>query len=178
MTDAWRPHARALAEARVWCAAHHDPTRPAATLRTPALAPPGYPQDWLYGAMFPDRIDALIVRRRFLLGDTTTATAAPGRILCILGDEDLAMGEGTALSRGVIDDAYFPPWDTWFACLPRARSALLLAWIPADLERDVQAAIDVAATEPIAWLTGPLPTYNPAWQSIRDLLTDARAALV
>ncbi|WP_189008519.1 hypothetical protein [Deinococcus roseus] len=63
------------------------------------------------------------------------------------------MGEGASASKGVIDDNYLPPWDTWFAFLsqlPEAR--LLLAWIPEALSEWVQGAIEVGANHPIEWL--------------------------
>ena len=53
---------------------------------------------------------------------------------------------------------------------------LLLSWIPAPLVDAVQAAINVAATEPIAWLAGPYPLHS-AWQDVRDLLVDAHRVL-
>ncbi len=69
------------------------------------------------------------------------------------------MGEGTPVSGGVIDDAYLPPWDCWFALLSLdpviefSTPYLLLAWIPTELVPAVQSAIDVAASEPLAWLS-------------------------
>ena len=86
------------------------------------------------------------------------------------------MGEGAVESRGVIDECYLPPWDAWFACLRSAWQPILLAWIPAELEADVQAAIDVAATEPIAWLDGPHPAFDE-WRAVGELLAEASSAL-
>lgn len=82
-----------------------------------------------------------------------------GRILFVLANSDTAMGEGVPASDGIVDDAYLPPWDTWFAVLdldPATEFSvphILLAWIPKPLEAQVQAAIDVSATQPIGWLT-------------------------
>ncbi len=103
-------------------------------------------------------------------------TSAPGRILCVVGDLDTAMGEGTIESNGIIDDTYLPPWDTWFACVHTGDHTLLLAWIPAPLVDGVQAAIYAAATEPIAWLVGPHPRVS-AWQAVHGLLADAHRVL-
>lgn len=171
----WHPHSHALADARAWCARHLDPTRPAESLRTLVLRPPRYPDDWMYCALDCEEVAALIDRRRSLL-TAPTPPSNPGRILCVVGDLDTAMGEGTVESNGVIDDAYLPPWDTWFACVHAGDHTLLLAWIPAPLVDAVQAAIDVAATEPIAWLAGPHPLHS-AWQDVRDLLADAHRVL-
>jgi len=74
----WHPHARALAEARAWCTRRFDPTRPAESLRTPALRPPGYPDDWLYGALDCGAVAALIDRRRSLLADPPSVWTAAG----------------------------------------------------------------------------------------------------
>lgn len=175
MQHGWHPHVRALADARAWCAHHLDPTRPAESLRTPALRPTGYPEAWMYGELHREHVAALVDRRRFLHADPAIATP-PGQILCVLADLDLAMGEGTVESNGVIDDTYLPPWDTWFACIHTGDRALLLAWIPAPLIDAVDAAIAVAATDPIAWLAGPLPPTSE-WQAVRDLLADADRAL-
>ena len=64
----------------------------------------------------------------------------------------------------------------WAGAQTPGPPALLLAWISAPLVDAVQAAIDVAATEPIAWLAGPHPLHR-AWQDVRDLLADARRVL-
>ena len=52
-------------------------------------------------------------------------------------------------------------WVLW----GRVDHTLLLAWIPAPLVDAVQAAIDVAATEPIAWLVGPHPPNHPTLEA-------------
>jgi hypothetical protein len=103
-------------------------------------------------------------------------TGGAGRILSALAGLDTAMGEGAAESRGVIDECYLPPWDAWFACLRPASHRLLLAWIPAELEPDVQAAIDIAATDPIAWLDGP-HRASEEWRDVGELLAEAQAML-
>lgn len=172
-TLAWPDLRRALAEARSWCSPRLDLARPAASLRFTTLRPGGYPDEWMYGEIFPDRVDALVAARRRLLPPGTPAGGA-GRILCVLAGLDTAMGEGAPESRGVIDGCYLPPWDTWFACLRSAHHRLLLAWLPAELEADVQAAIDVAATDPIAWLDGPHPACDE-WRAVGELLAEARA---
>lgn len=167
----WPDHLRALAEARSWCAARLDVARPAASLRSAALRPAGYPDEWLYGEIRPAGVDVLVATRRRLLPPEPTGTGE-GRILCALGGLDTAMGEGAAESRGVIDECYLPPWDTWFACLQAGGQRLLLAWIPAALEPGVQAAIAVAATDPIAWLGGPHPAFDE-WRAVAPLLAEA-----
>lgn len=90
----------------------------------PALRPPRYPGDWMYCALDCGEVGALIDRRRSLLADPTPTSDA-GRILCVVGDLDTAMGEGTVESNGIIDDAYLPPWDTWFACVHGGDHTLL-----------------------------------------------------
>jgi hypothetical protein len=169
----WPDHRLALAEARSWCSLRLDLARPAASLRSPPLRPGGYPAEWLYGEIFPERVDALVADRRRLLPPGPPARGA-GRILCALAGLDTAMGEGTPESREVIDACYLPPWDTWFACLRSTDQRLLLAWIPAELEPDVQGAIAVAATDPIAWLDGPHPACDE-WRAVEDLLAEAGA---
>ena len=129
----------------------------------------------MYCEIFRDRVDALVaLRKRHLLPAQQVAGA--GRILCALSGLDTAMGEGTVASHGAIDGCYLPPWDTWFACVDAGDRRVLLSWIPALLESDVQAAIEVAATEPIAWLSGPLPD-RAEWRSSAEMLAQARAAL-
>jgi hypothetical protein len=176
MTDpTWPDRRRALAEARSWCTLRLDLARPGGSLRSAALRPAGYPDEWMYGEIFPDRVDALVADRRRLLPPEPPARRA-GRILCALGGLDTAMGEGAVESRGVIDDCYLPPWDTWFACLRSARHRLLLAWIPDEVELDVQCAIEVAATDPIAWLDDR-PPPGVEWRAVGDWLAAARAGL-
>lgn len=148
-----------------------------------AVAEAGGGEEPLWGALGSDKpviarptlSHRQIIQLGFLLADPTPPSNL-GRILCVVGDQDAAMGEGTVESNGVIDDAYLPPWDTWFACVQAGDHRLLLAWIPASLVNAVQAAIQVAATEPIAWLTGPHPLHS-AWQDVGDLLADALRVL-
>jgi hypothetical protein len=168
-------HARALEEARRWCSVRVDARWPSSSLRSPLLRPTGYPDEWMYGELFADRVGMLIARRRERIADATTGEG-DGAIACVLGRLDTAMGEGRVESRGVIDDCYLPPWDTWFACVELGEQSLLLAWIPSVFAADVQAAIDVAATDPLAWLAGPLPAVAE-WNEIAPLLADARTAL-
>jgi hypothetical protein len=176
MTDPdWPEHRRALTEARNWCSQRLDLSHPADSLRSPALRPAGYPDQWLYGEIFAERVDALVADRRQML-PSPLPTGGAGRILCALAGLDTAMGEGAAESRAVIDECYLPPWDGWLACLRSASHRLLLAWIPAELEPDVQAAIDVAATDPIAWLDGPHPA-SEEWRAVGELLAEAQAML-
>lgn len=163
MTDTpipWEAHRQALAEAQMWVARHFDPAHPATSLRSEALGQSlrEYPEEWLYGVFHPEQISDLIGQRRQLLtGKGAALSFRKGRILVVLSNSDFAGGEGTSSSKGVIDDAYLPPWDTWFALLPIMQAGeriefLLLAWIPSELEMLVQNAIDVAASEPIWWL--------------------------
>ena len=158
MQGDWNAHRQALAEAQAWCALKLDAAQPATSLRSEALRPAGYPEEWMYTVFHPDTFETVIqARRRLLLTHITSRHS--GRILCVFGDSDTAMGEGNPVSDGVIDDAYLPPWDTWFALLtldPKIEFStphLLLAWIPLELTHKVQRAIDVAASEPLAWLS-------------------------
>ena len=57
----------------------------------------------MYGALDCEAVAEMIDRRRSLLADLTP-TSDPGRILCVIGDLDTAMGEGTVESNGIIDD--------------------------------------------------------------------------
>jgi len=171
----WNSHIGALAEAQSWCAARLDCACPTVSLRTAALRPSGYPDEWMYCEIFQDRVEALVALRRQRV-PLAPPVAGAGRILCALSGLDTAMGEGTVASHGAIDGCYLPPWDTWFACIAGGDRRVLLSWIPTLLERDVQAAIDAAATEPIAWLSGPLPD-RAEWKSIAGMLTHVRAAL-
>jgi hypothetical protein len=49
---------------------------------------------------------------------------------------------------------------------------LLLAWIPSAFVRDVQAAIDVAAPDPLAWLSSS-PSRVEEWRAITPQLETA-----
>jgi hypothetical protein len=167
MNHDWQAHRQALTEARLWVAQHFDPIHPATSLRSKELGQclPDYPEEWLYGVFHPQQINDLIEQRRQLLAEAgAAASLRKGRILVVLSDSDTAMGEGTPASKGVIDDAYLPPWDTWFALLPLRqgsyRESVLLAWIPSVLETLVQNAIDVAASQHIEWLDA---APNGAW---------------
>lgn len=170
----WVEFARALEETRRWCSVRADERWPASSLRSPSLRPAGYPDEWMYGELFVDRVDALIALRRAQA--TVDTVAGDGAIACVLGRLDTAMGEGRVESRGVVDDCYLPPWDTWFACLDVGERCLLFAWIPSVFAIDVQRAIDVAATDPLAWLAGPIPK-DAEWGSVGPLLDEARTHL-
>ena len=158
MPEDWNAHRQALAEAQTWCALKLDVTEPATSLRSAKIRPAEYLEEWLYGVFHPAMFEAVIQTRRQLLS-THTSSKHNGRILCVFGDSDTAMGEGTLVSGGVIDDAYLPPWDCWFALLtldPEIEFStphLLLAWIPLELTHKVRRAIDVAASQPLAWLS-------------------------
>lgn len=169
------PHLLALRQAQRWCQARADLRDPAESLRSVVLQPPEYPDAWGYIQLHPVWIDQLITKRAELLGETAHEdTAPPGRILAVLQDTDLYMGEGFAPSQGVIDWNYLPPWDTWFAYLPLERTGVLLAWIPSLFEPLVEAARVTAATEPLAWLDD-LPTESyflnqDGWPDVADQL--------
>jgi len=160
MPEDWNAHRQALAEAQTWCALKLDVAHPATSLWSAALEPHSYPEEWLYGVFHPAMFEAVIQTRRQLLSTHTSSHSRySGRILCVFGNSDTAMGEGTLVSGGVIDDAYLPPWDCWLALLtldPEIEFStphLLLAWIPLELTHKVQGAIDVAASQPLAWLS-------------------------
>ncbi|MFC5599180.1 hypothetical protein [Deinococcus cellulosilyticus] len=103
--------------------------------------------------MHPDAIVRLIEKRHHLL-PLSEHGLIRGRILCVGEETDTAMGEGVPASDGLIDNNYLPPWDSWFAYLAgnEPSSGILLAWIPEPLEHKVQAALEVAATQPLIWL--------------------------
>lgn len=174
----WEKHKLALWETRHWCERYltHETLDLAAEpeveviymdghpfvtyevplkhcLRSPELRPEGYPDDWAYIELNPQEIEALIQKRSRLL-QATGEPAAKGRIVCAGEHWDTHMGEGVPASKGLIDDIYLPPWDTWFAYLPGEQpfDGVLLCWIPDVLVDQVQAAIDVGATEPLIWL--------------------------
>lgn len=144
----------------MWVTQHFDPVRPATSLRSEELGQElsDYPNTWFCSKTNIYDIQALLARRQEILNTREgSEKSKAGRILCAFYGWDTAMGEGTPASKAVIDDAYLPPWDTWFAVLPLVREGsdaeyVLLAWIPSELETLVQDAINVGATEPIEWL--------------------------
>jgi hypothetical protein len=158
MPEDWNAHRQALTETQAWCALKLDIAEPATSLRDAALEPADYPEAWLYGVFHPDIFETVIQARRQLLLTHPTSRYS-GRILCVFGGSDTAMGEGNPVSDGVIDAAFLPPWDTWFALLtldPKIEFStlhLLLAWIPLELTHKVQRAIDVSASQALAWLS-------------------------
>ncbi|WP_027483127.1 hypothetical protein [Deinococcus pimensis] len=161
------PHLLALRQTRRWCHPRADLAQPAASLRSAVLRPPEYPDAWSCTRLHPAWIEQLVARRAALLPETDHEDAVPaGRVLAVLEDADTHMGEGEPASRGVVDDVYLPPWDTWFAYLPLGRAGVLLAWIPSAFEPLVEAARVVAATEPLAWLDD-LPSESPAFSGDR-----------
>jgi len=131
-----------------------------------------YPEAWLCNPLYAEQVENLMLTRRQREVQRLPGTDNSGRILVVLNGLDTGMGEGTPASNGVIDDAYLPPWDTWFALIvysehknhPYSPESILLAWIPAELTSVVQCAIEVAASQPIRWLDEPWfdDLYNPA----------------
>jgi hypothetical protein len=160
MPEDWKAHRQALAEAQAWCALKLDVAEPATSLRSTELKPDGYPSEWEYGVFNLQATNKVVQRRRqILLTSAASSAQVRGQILCVFGNSDLYMGEGDLPSGGVIDEIYLPPWDSWFALITLDPAiefnipSLLLAWIPAELVQAVQNAIEVAATEPLAWLS-------------------------
>ncbi|MFB9992087.1 hypothetical protein ACFFLM_08950 [Deinococcus oregonensis] len=175
----WEVVIKVLSETQQWCQGRVDLNAPAQCLRSPELRPHAYPDEWYYTQLYPQRIADLIRQRQGLLEMSSPSTElSGGRILCMLHYGDTAMGEGEPASQGFIDDAYFPPWDTWFAYLADVQSGgVLLAWIPAEFELLVEDAIAVAATEPICWLDAvgwELPNW---WSPVIPILQQAAQAL-
>lgn len=178
----WEAVIEALHEAQQWCQDRVDLNAPAQCLRSPELRPPAYPEDWYYTQLHPQWITDLIRQRRALLETSRPPLplqSSRGRILCLLHDGDTAMGEGEPESHGFIDDAYFPPWDTWFAHLLDVSSGgILLAWIPSEFETLVDNAIAVAATEPIGWLDVVVHEPPGWWTATIPLLQQAAQTLL
>lgn len=189
MHSDWQAHRQALAEAQVWVMSRLHLGLPAEVLRSPELGTEllDYPDDWLYTQIRSDQVGALIQKRRRLLTKPLKPLQVKGRILCALDESDTAMGEGVPASGGVIDDTYLPAWDMWFAVLQLTAQAyesrpekhqLLLAWIPDELVLDVQAAIEVAATEPIIWLDNAVKgSWHVTLPTDLDLLRTAQREL-
>lgn len=156
MNTDWHECRRALAEAQERVLKRLHLGNPAETLRSAELGLylTDYPESWFCSPQNIAEIQNLIAARRQLVQGQTFP--ASGRILCAFYGWDTQMGEGNPASAGVIDDAYLPPWDTWFAVFPLAydngEGRVLLAWIPADLTEAVQEAIEIAATQPIHWM--------------------------
>lgn len=147
-------------ETRSWMSPRLTAGNPAETLRSADLGAclEDYPSAWLYSELNANQIGQLIARRSALVVNQPAGLESQGRILFVLANCDLAMGEGVPASDGIIDDTYFPPWDTWFAVLeldPALEFSvphILLAWIPEALAVQVQNAIDVAASAHLGWL--------------------------
>lgn len=158
MTTDWNEHRRTLAEAQAWVLARLPLGNPAVALRSSELGAQltEYPNQWFHRPQNGLEIEKLIALRRQLLQGQEAESLAKGRILCAFAGWDTQMGEGVSASDGVIDDAYLPPWDCWFAVFQLAEyggtGQVLLAWIPDELVANVQNAMEVAATEPIHWL--------------------------
>lgn len=187
----WERHRASLHLTRQWCANHANVADPAGCLRSAAWRPPEYPDGWMCTALplvWPEEV----IERRDALAQSlaeqglTPVPLPEGRILCFL-DTDTGMTEGVPASAGFIDDAYLPPWDTWFACIRGVSpDTLLLAWIPSEFGELVQGAIDVSASESIRWLDEAvvlkpvawphLPSVSE-WAAVRATLQEARAAL-
>lgn len=154
----WDIHRRALAEAKAWVTPRLPLGEPAANLRSVELGAhlTEYPYGWFHETQNGVEIEKLIAVRHQLMHGPKAESSPQGRILCAFAGWDTQMGEGVPASDGVIDDAYLPPWDTWFAVFPLAeyggRGQVLLAWVPDELVAHVVSAMEVAATEPIHWL--------------------------
>lgn len=169
---------RVLQQTRQWCHARIDVNDPARCLRSEELRPPDYPAAWGYGQFHPAWIDRVIARRAEQLPLLLQDSVPCGRILAVLQDADTYMGEGEPESQGVVDEVYLPPWDTWFAFRPLGGRGMLLAWIPREFELLVEAAREVAATEPLAWLddllTQPPASFGGWWdESLAQLQREA-----
>jgi hypothetical protein len=171
---------QALNETQRWCRDRVDLDVPAQCLRSPELRPPAYPDEWYCTQLYPQRIADLIHQRRELLKASLPPAELPrGRVLCLPHEGDTAGGEGELASQGFIDNAFFPPWDTWFAYLPDAHSGgILLAWIPSEFEMLVEGAMAVAMTAPIGWLDVVIHEPPNWWTAMIPVLQEAGQALL
>lgn len=184
MSTPYAAHRRALAEAQAWVMGRLRLGNPAQVLRSEELGAclSGYPEYWFWTETNIAEIAELIRQRHELVSLPNLERKYSGRILCCFYGRDTHMGEGEPASEGIIDYAYLPPWDTWFAVLDDlTETHILLAWIPEQLTELVENAISASATESISWLdevvSGMWPIMGTPFESTRVNLTQVYAEI-
>lgn len=154
-----------LREAIAFCSARETEGELRTAFRTPALnpglsaEPRSDPVDWTIGRAPVERV--IKARRHFLPPGVQTDRFGPGpvqgRLILFEAGVELFEGLGADETRGFVDEADTPSWDTWVAWVVEKRSAAesrghLVAWIPSTLVDLVQAAADLCTTNALRWL--------------------------
>jgi hypothetical protein len=91
---------------------------------------------------------------------TASHSAAGGRILLLVPDDNLSDGAARYASKGFFDADNVPPWDTWVCYFGKC----LMAWVPSELESLANAGISVNPEACIAWATSDFveSVFEPA----------------
>ncbi|ADB16925.1 hypothetical protein Psta_2254 [Pirellula staleyi DSM 6068] len=79
----------------------------------------------------------------------------PLSLLLVNWRESLFDGAGSPETYGFIDDDWIPGWDTWLAIVSlngKPNEHALLCWVPSELCREVDSAINLDAARCMSWL--------------------------
>lgn len=115
--------------------------------------------DWSIGREPVDRV--IEARRRVLPQEVRNGhfamRPAPGRLILFEAGIELFEGLGVEESRGFVDEADTPAWDTWVAWVVERQSSAaprsyLVSWIPPTLVDLVHSAADLCTTNALRWL--------------------------
>lgn len=106
-------------------------------------------------------VDALADRRAQMLIETgkhpvaISNDIAAQRFVVYLPDNNLADGAAAVVSHGYFDDDNVPPWDTWVMYVPAdaAQPGKLISWVPPQLFKLVDDAVQVNPEECVYWAT-------------------------
>ena len=155
---------QSLRDAQVWAERRGATEWRPGLLRDPRMRPfpagasPNCSRDVMAAA-----VDALIMRRRALLGEEKSSAApAHGRLLAC--DWNSSMWDTLAkdASGALFDDEDRPPWDLWVDVLfVEGGNDLLLAWIPDAFAPLVDAGISVNPVDCIHWCRLGSPALPP-----------------
>jgi hypothetical protein len=155
---------RQLAETITWCGRNFAPQDIEGSLRTIMPAPPASllglsgeeRESWIY-ATIKQRTKELQETKQTLL-----TNLAVGRLLIFYPDFSPSDGGVTAVSKGFIDDEYFPARDSWVyydyehVLLPNKAPATinyLISWVPPQILELVDEAIEDDPVQSIQWLS-------------------------
>lgn len=106
-------------------------------------------------------VDALSDHRAQILVEANNYPSIGGeqlvgqRFIVYLPETNLADGAAALVSHGYFDDDNVPPWDTWVVYIPAdaGEPGKLISWVPPQLFKLVDDAIQVNPEECIYWAT-------------------------